>query len=119
MDVTAGCSHVCAQVSCLLEAEPIQRTKSANSGDMMGRTSETHAKHERSQSATDLDCRLARRFILAAPERAFRGRKGGLSHKDVKNEGRSDYVYENKASTKKSHAKNTAFYTKIPKVSEN
>ena len=35
------------------------------------------------------------------------------SHKDVKNEGRSDYVYENKARATKCHAKNAVFYTKI------
>src|ERR1019366_6694858 len=35
------------------------------------------------------------------------------THKDVKNEGRSDYIYENKARATKCHAKNTAFYTKM------
>ena len=39
--------------------------------------------------------------------------KGGLTHKDVKNEGRSDYVYENKARQTKCHAKNAVFYTKM------
>src|ERR1039458_7714859 len=33
--------------------------------------------------------------------------------KDVKNEGRSDYMYENKARGTKCHAKNAAFYTKM------
>ena len=38
---------------------------------------------------------------------------GNHSHKDVKNEGRSDYMYENKARATKCHAKNAAFYTKM------
>src|ERR1039458_4550627 len=35
------------------------------------------------------------------------------THKDVKNEGRSDYVYENKARATKCHAKNAVFYTEM------
>src|ERR1019366_5977613 len=34
------------------------------------------------------------------------------THKDVKNEGRSDYIYENKSRATKCLAKNAAFYTK-------
>ena len=34
------------------------------------------------------------------------------TQRDVKNEGRSDYVYENKWRATKCHARNTAFYTK-------
>jgi hypothetical protein len=38
---------------------------------------------------------------------------------DVKNEGRSDYVYDNKAHTTNCHAKNAAFYTKMHQVLSN
>jgi hypothetical protein len=37
--------------------------------------------------------------------------------RNVKNEGTSGDVYENKASTTKCHAKNAAFYTKIHRMS--
>src|SRR5579862_4071140 len=35
------------------------------------------------------------------------------THKDVKNEGRSDYMDENKWRATKCHARNAAFYTKM------
>ena len=81
-----------------------------------------------------VDCRSAKRLPLlrvtnspGKTQRPIRGTQGGLrrsalpemsekrtlTHKDVKNEGRSDYVYENKAHTTKCHAKNAAFYTKM------
>ena len=41
------------------------------------------------------------------------------SHKDVKNGGRSDYMHENKARATKCHAKNAAFYTKMPTLRGN
>src|ERR1035441_4385921 len=44
---------------------------------------------------------------------ASRVLKGTPTHKDVKNEGRSDYVYENKARATKCHARNAAFYTQM------
>src|SRR5579862_8037588 len=45
------------------------------------------------------------------PEPTHRGNHS--TQKDVKNEGRSDYVYENTARATKCHAKNAAFYTKM------
>src|ERR1017187_8583706 len=41
------------------------------------------------------------------------------THKDVKNEGRPDYMYENKARATKCHAKNAVFYTKMHPVHGN
>src|SRR5579862_1131849 len=45
------------------------------------------------------------------PEPTHRGNHS--THKDVKNEGRSDYVYENTERATKCHAKNAAFCTKM------
>jgi hypothetical protein len=39
--------------------------------------------------------------IVAGHQHADQCRKQGLAHKDVKNEGRTDYVYENTRSTDK------------------
>jgi hypothetical protein len=56
-------------------------------------------------------------LMVSHPETTHRGSHS--THKDVKNEGRSDYMYENKARATKCHAKNTAFYTKMHPLRSN
>jgi hypothetical protein len=50
--------------------------------------------------------------MVAARECAFQDSEQGADQKDVKNEGTSGDVYENKASTTKCHAKNAGFCKK-------
>jgi hypothetical protein len=96
------------------------RSPRVESGVRMRRTKfEAHAEDERFQPAEELplpisDCGFAKCLTLyRVTNECFRGRKGGLTHKDVKNEGRSDYMYENKARATKCHDRNAAFYTKM------
>jgi len=49
----------------------------------------------------------------------FRVRNGTLTLRDVKNEDRPGYVYENTGESTKCLAKNTAFCTKMRQLSDN
>jgi geranylgeranyl pyrophosphate synthase len=48
-------------------------------------------------------------LIVAAHQHAVQGLKRGADRRDVKNEGRTDYVYENKAMVTKCTETKTAF----------
>ena len=101
-----------------------------------GRKSGAHAEDGRFQPAADLrlsivDCRLAkcppmRRLTntlvkTCRPEgrRYISVRNGVLTHRDVKNEGTSGDVYENKGRATKCTHINTAFYTKMHQFRDN
>ena len=101
-----------------------------------GRKSGAHAEDGRFQPAADLrlsivDCRLAkcppmRRLTntlvkTCRPEgrRYISVRNGVLTHRDVKNEGTSGDVYENKGRETKCTHINTAFYTKMHEFRDN
>jgi len=51
--------------------------------------------------------------VPAAYEWDIQVRNGALAHRDVKNEDRSDYVFENKCSTTKCIPLNSLFCTKL------
>ena len=106
------------------------RTPRVESGVKMRATKfEAHGEDERFQPATDCrfsiaDCRLpplwradtlltVRTAQSSIANRQSTIAKGTPTHKDVKNEGRPDYVYENKARATKCHAKYAVFYTKM------
>ena len=108
------------------------RSPRVESGVRMRRTKfEAHAEDERFQPAEELpmpifDCGFSVASIVARQHPAhdqdgsILNRKSSIdnyqgtpTHKDVKNEGRTDYVYENKVRATKCHAKNAVFYTKM------
>jgi len=98
-----------------------------------GRKSGAHAKDGRFQRAADLrlsiyDCQLAigevplplwglinTLFKTCRPEgrRYISVRKGAVTPRDVKNEGRTGYVYENTSDDDKMSCENTGFYMKM------
>jgi hypothetical protein len=48
----------------------------------------------------------------------FKVRNGALTHRDVKNEDRSGYVYENTGNDDKMSGEKTGFYTKMHSLRE-
>ena len=131
-----GCSHVRAQVSHLLEAQPVQATKSAgqNSGVRIRGTKIAGLMQRMEDSSLRLIVRLSIVDLRSAPHcgaptrwsrradlkvgATSASRNGALTLRDVKNEDRTGNVYENTGDDDKMSGEKTGFYTKMHPLRE-